>query len=539
MGELMNFKSYLGTLAIASFTLIMSGSLVSAEYSLTILHTNDFHARFQPISKYDNNCSEKNNLKGKCFGGSARLIEAIKNERTKFTNQFVNTNSILVDGGDQFMGTLFYTYYKGKVTAEMMNRLGYDAMTVGNHEFDDGPEVLRGFMDAVSFPVLMSNADFSKEPVLASKLIKSTVIHKAYQGIGLIGLTPQDTDEIANPGPNITFSDPSEAVQREVDRLTKLGINKIIVLSHSGYEVDKIVAANTTGVDVIVGGHSNTYLSNTSDRAKGPYPTVVNNTQIVQAYAYGKFLGALDVTFDDAGNVITATGEPIIMDSNIAENEAIKARLIELEVPLNKLKEKVVASNSTNLNGERDDCRVRECTMGNLIADAMRDAVSDKGYNIALQNSGGIRASIDLGEVTMGEVLTVLPFQNTLATFKVTGEQLLAALENGVSQVEDVKGRFPQVSGLRFSFDIAIAPGEGRVQSVEVDQNGSWAPLDIKATYGVVSNNFIRGGGDGYKMFRQATDVYDFGPDLADIVADFLAKNPNYQTSVEGRINQM
>jgi len=539
MGELMNFKSYLGTLAIASFTLIMSGSLVSAEYSLTILHTNDFHARFQPISKYDNNCSEKNNLKGKCFGGSARLIEAIKNERTKITNQFVNTNSILVDGGDQFMGTLFYTYYKGKVTAEMMNRLGYDAMTVGNHEFDDGPEVLRGFMDAVSFPVLMSNADFSKEPVLANKLIKSTVIHKAYQGIGLIGLTPQDTDEIANPGPNITFSDPSEAVQREVDRLTKLGINKIIVLSHSGYEVDKIVAANTTGVDVIVGGHSNTYLSNTSDRAKGPYPTVVNNTQIVQAYAYGKFLGALDVIFDDAGNVITATGEPIIMDSNIAENEAIKARLIELEVPLNKLKEKVVASNSTNLNGERDNCRVRECTMGNLIADAMRDAVSDKGYNIALQNSGGIRASIDLGEVTMGEVLTVLPFQNTLATFKVTGEQLLAALENGVSQVEDVKGRFPQVSGLRFSFDIAIAPGEGRVQSVEVDQNGSWAPLDIKATYGVVSNNFIRGGGDGYKMFRQATDVYDFGPDLADIVADFLAKNPNYQTSVEGRINQM
>ncbi|MDE2647569.1 MAG: bifunctional metallophosphatase/5'-nucleotidase [Paracoccaceae bacterium] len=517
----------------------MSGSLVSAEYSLTILHTNDFHARFQPISKYDNNCSEKNNLKGKCFGGSARLIEAIKNERTKFTNQFVNTNSILVDGGDQFMGTLFYTYYKGKVTAEMMNRLGYDAMTVGNHEFDDGPEVLRGFMDAVSFPVLMSNADFSKEPVLANKLIKSTVIHKAYQGIGLIGLTPQDTDEIANPGPNITFSDPSEAVQREVDRLTKLGINKIIVLSHSGYEVDKIVAANTTGVDVIVGGHSNTYLSNTSDRAKGPYPTVVNNTQIVQAYAYGKFLGALDVIFDDAGNVITATGEPIIMDSNIAENEAIKARLIELEVPLNKLKEKVVASNSTNLNGERDNCRVRECTMGNLIADAMRDAVSDKGYNIALQNSGGIRASIDLGEVTMGEVLTVLPFQNTLATFKVTGEQLLAALENGVSQVEDVKGRFPQVSGLRFSFDIAIAPGEGRVQSVEVDQNGSWAPLDIKATYGVVSNNFIRGGGDGYKMFRQATDVYDFGPDVADIVADFLAKNPNYQTSVEGRINQM
>ncbi len=111
-----------------------------------------------------------------------------------------SNNAILVDGGDQFQGTLFYTYYKGSMTAEFMNKLGYDAMTVGNHEFDDGPEVLAGFMAAVSFPVLMSNADVSAEPLLAGKLAKSAVIERGGEKLGLIGLTPQDTDELAVRG---------------------------------------------------------------------------------------------------------------------------------------------------------------------------------------------------------------------------------------------------------------------------------------------------------------------------------------------------
>ena len=207
-----------------------------------------------------------------------------------------SNNSILVDGGDQFQGTLFYTYYKGALAAEMMNKVGYDAMTVGNHEFDDGPEVLAGFMSAVNFPVLMSNADVSNEPLLAGKLAKSTVIERGGEKLGLIGLTPDDTDDLASPGDNITFSDPVAAVQGEVDALTAMGVNKIIVLSHSGYGVDQRVAAETTGVDVIVGGHSNTLLSNTNERAVGPYPTMVGSTAIVQAYAYGKFLGELNVT---------------------------------------------------------------------------------------------------------------------------------------------------------------------------------------------------------------------------------------------------
>jgi len=501
-------------------------------YEITILHTNDFHARFRPISKYDNNCSAKNNAKGKCFGGTARLITAIEDARSR------HSNTILLDGGDQFQGTLFYNLYKGKVAAEMMNKLGYDGMAVGNHEFDDGPETLRAFMDSVNFPVLMANANVHMEPELKGKLQKSTTLYRNNQKIGLIGINTEKTAELSSPGDNVIFTDAVAAVQAEVDFLTEAGVNKIILMSHSSYAIDKMIAANTTGVDVIVGGHDNTYLSNVSDRAKGPYPTVVNGTQIVQAYAYGKFLGELSVLFDEAGNVIYATGEPITIDGSVNENSQIVARLDELEEPINALKETIVGTVSSPLTGDRAVCRIQECDMGNMIADAMRGAVIDKGYTIALQNSGGIRASLDAGEVTLGEIMTILPFQNTLSTFKVTGQQLLTAIENGVSEVEDNAGRFPQVSGMRYTFDLAKPANEGRVTSIEIDEDGSWKPLDLNKIYGMVSNNFIRGGGDGYKVFRSASEIYDFGPDLADVVANYIKANPGYSGYTDNRITQ-
>ena len=496
----------------------------SADFTLTILHTNDFHSRFEPISKHDSSCPEENNASGKCFGGSARLMSAIDAARSRAGH------SILVDGGDQFQGTLFYTYYKGQFAAEMMNQMGYDAMTVGNHEFDDGPDVLRGFMDAVRFPVLMSNADVSRDKMLAGVLKKSTVIERGGEKLGLIGLTPEDTHEISSPGESITFSDPVGAVQGEVDRLTKLGVNKIIVLSHSGYGVDKRVARETTGVDVIVGGHTNTYLSNTSDRAAGPYPTMVGDTAIVSAYAYGKFLGELTVRFNDAGEIVSALGEPLIMDTTVAEHQGTKARVAEAARPLDEIRNRVVASAASAIGGGKF-CRVMECAMGNLIADAMLARVRDKGIQIALQNGGGIRASIDSGEITMGEVLTVLPFQNTLSTFFVSGAVIVEALENGVSQMEKGGGRFPQVAGMSFSVRPSAAEGE-RISDVKVGGE----PIDLKKIYGVVSNNFVRNGGDGYKMFKDAQNAYDFGPDLADVTAEFLATHSPYQPFTSGRI---
>ena len=504
--------------------LAMTASAAAADYSLTILHTNDFHARFEPISRFDSGCSAEDNAEGKCFGGTARLVTAIADARSR------SNNSILVDGGDQFQGTLFYTYYKGAMAAEFMNKLGYDGMTVGNHEFDDGPEVLKGFMDSVDFPILMSNADVSNEPLLAGVLRKSVVIERGGEQIGLIGLTPENTDELASPGPNVIFSDPIAAVQAEVDLLTDMGVNKIIVLSHSGYGVDLDVAANTTGVDVIVGGHTNTLLGDDEDAA-GPYPTMVGDTAIVQAYAYGKFLGELNVTFDDNGVLTEASGAPLLIDGTVAEDADTVARVAELAVPLDEIRNQVVAETAAPIEGDRSVCRAMECAMGNLIADAMLERVRDQGIQIAFQNSGGIRASIDAGEVTMGEVLTVLPFQNTLSTFQVTGETMIAALENGVSQHEEGSGRFPQVSGMTFVVDLSQEPG-ARISDVMVDG----APIDPAAVYGVVSNNFVRNGGDGYDMFTSAMNAYDFGPDLADVTAEYIAENAPYAPFTDGRI---
>jgi 5'-nucleotidase/UDP-sugar diphosphatase len=188
------------------------------------------------------------------------------------------------------------------------------------------------------------------------------------------------------------------------------------------------------------------------------------------------------------------------------------------------------------IEGSRDVCRAMECAMGNLVADAMLDRVSSQGVTIAIQNGGGLRASIDAGEITMGEVLTVLPFQNTLATFDLKGSDVVAALENGLSQIEEGAGRFPQVAGMRYTFDKDAEAGS-RIVSVEVADGDGFEPIDPDAVYSVATNNYMRGGGDGYSIFRTAgMNAYDYGPGLEQVVADYLAANAPYTPYTDGRI---
>jgi 5'-nucleotidase len=215
----------------------------------------------------------------------------------------------------------------------------------------------------------------------------------------------------------------------------------------------------------------------------------------------------------------------------VTEDEASVARIAELAAPLEEIRNRVVAQSAGFIEGDRAVCRAMECPMGNLVADAMLARVAGQGVQIAIENGGGLRASIDEGEVTMGEVLTVLPFQNTLSTFEITGAVVIEALENGVSQIEEGAGRFPQVAGMTFTVD-AAQPAGSRISDVMV----AGAPIDPAATYSVVSNNYVRNGGDGYAMFRDAANAYDFGPDLADVVAEYLAAVGPYQPYTDGRI---
>jgi 5'-nucleotidase len=437
-------------LAGAAALALTAGS-AAAEFTLHVLHINDFHSRIEPINRFDSTCPASEDAEGKCFGGVARLATAINGLRDRLRAE--GQNVIVLDAGDQYQGSLFYTYYKGAAEAEFMEAIGFDAMAVGNHEFDDGPDGLAVLLDRVSFPVISGNIDTERAAALGGRVQPHVVLEVGGEKIGIVSALTTDTQEIASPGPDITFHPEIESLTRDVAALTAQGVNKIIALTHVGLPKDLQIAATVPGLDAVVGGHSHTYLSSSDPRRRGAYPTFVSGqgnalVPVVQAYAYGKYLGHLVLTFDDDGGLLHAQGDTILLDASVAPDPAIAARVAELAGPIEAVRARVVGEATAAIDGDRNSCRQVECTMGNLVADAMLDRVRDQGIQIAIQNGGGLRASIDAGPVTMGEVLAVLPFQNTLSTFFVSGATILAALENGVSQVEEGSGRFPQVAGL-------------------------------------------------------------------------------------------
>lgn len=239
-----------------------------AEYRLTILHINDMHARFEPINKYNSTCSEEDNAAGECFGGMARLKAGIDQRREALAAE--GSNVLTLSAGDQFQGSLYYTTYKGELSAELMNLVGFDAMAVGNHEFDDGPETLAAFVDKVDFPVLFANTDLTDEPLLNGKVPPFATKDLGGETIGIIGLLAEDTDDLASPGPNVPFHHAEDILPGLVEDLTTSGVDKIVVLSHMGMNRDMEIAAAVDGIDVIVGGHTNTLLANNVEGADGP-----------------------------------------------------------------------------------------------------------------------------------------------------------------------------------------------------------------------------------------------------------------------------
>ncbi|MDN2580524.1 5'-nucleotidase C-terminal domain-containing protein [Aquibium sp. ELW1220] len=533
-------KKLITIAALSASTLALSTAASFADYTLNILHINDLHSRIEAINKYDSTCSEKEAAEAKCLGGIARVKTKLDERRNAL--KAANENVIVLDAGDQFQGSLFYTTYKGKDTVEFMNAIGFDAMAVGNHEFDDGPALLAAFIDEAKFPVISGNTKVADaETALAGKIKENVVLDVGGEKIGIVSVLATDTDVTSSPGANVSFEDEIEYLKGAVSRLEAEGVNKIVLLSHVGFPKDQDIAAAVDGIDVIVGGHSHTLLSNTEEGAP-KYPTMVKNpggqdVPIVQAYAYSKYVGELQVVFDDAGVVKTATGDTVLLDSSVTPDAALEARVKELGAPIAELKLRPVSEATATIDGNRDVCRTQECSMGNLVADAMLERTRGQGVTIAIQNGGGLRASIDEGQITMGEVLTVLPFQNSIATFQLSGKDLKASIEQGLSEIEEIKGKFPQVAGLKYSFDMSVAPNEGRLQSIETMENGAWVPLDDAKVYSVVTNNFMRGGGDGYKLFAtNAQNAYDFGPSLEDAVAEYLAANNPYTPKVEGRI---
>ena len=509
-----------------------AGTVKAEEFRMTIMHTNDTHSHHEAQSSSGD-------------GGAARQASVVKNIRAEVEN------SVLLDAGDRFTGTLFHSYYAGKDNIKVMNALGYDAMALGNHEFDNGLGVLEYFVTSVNFPVLSANTDFGALETLASAVPGSTVLDVGGEKIGVIGLVTAETPEItinfANKDQVVWSDDYIGAVNREVEQLKSEGINKIILLTHIGLGLDREVASHTTDIDVIVGGHSHTVISSVyKEGGNTAYPLKVENANgdpvyIVQAGDRDRYLGRLNLHFDSEGMVTQALGDLILLSKHITPEPEVDAMVQKLAGPINELKNTAVtqADGTAVVSAQtmrNMTCRSGECLIGDLLTDAMRD---ETGSDIAIINGGGIRASIDKGEVTVGEILTALPFGNTIATLKLTGARIVASLEHGVGAVNGKvgSGRFPQVSGLRFTYNSYIGRGS-RIKLVEVaDGNGNYSPIDESRVYSVVTKNFMRTGGDGYEIFaNDAIEPYDHGRPITEVLIDYMIRKHPVTVVKDGRI---
>lgn len=524
-------------LAPAFFALaVASVQPASAEFTLRILHSNDIHARYDETAPGGSACTAKDREAKKCVGGVARLAAKLKELRTP--------NAVYLDAGDQFQGTLFYTTYKAQTAWIFANVLKTDAMALGNHEFDDGPAMLAEFLANTTFPVLSANSDASGEPRLLGKYQPNTVLTVQGQKIGVFGLTTIDTPITSSPGPTLKFLGEIETARAQVAALRALGVNKIVALTHIGYGNDLALAKAVDGIDVIVGGHSHSLLESGNLRSAGPYPTMIASPSgapvaIVTAAAYNQYLGQIDVTFDDAGLVTKAEGKAHFLANAIPMDPVVQAKVAEFAAPLEAVRAKPIGTAAVALSGGEALCRFGECNLGNLLADAILASAKPRGAQVAITNGGGIRSSIPAGDVTLGQVLEVLPFSNTVAVVTLTGAELRASLEHGLSRAHDPTlsgtGRFPQIAGMRLTWNVGSAEGQ-RVRSLEIRQpDGSYRPVDPTASYVVATNNFMRSGGDGYALMATGRDVYDFGQNLEDALAEQFKAGP-VSPAVEGRI---
>lgn len=506
---------------------------------LAVMHTNDTHSYLERAPYY------------------ATAIKEIRAD---------HKNSILLDAGDVFSGDLYFNLFKGQATLEMMEYLGYDAMTFGNHEFDlgasdDGHQALADFVKNASFPFVSANVDFSADSLFTGlqsntyasdykdgHIYNGVVLNVNGQEVGVFGLTTEETPDISSVG-SVAFSDYIAAAKKAVNTFEDMGVDKIIALTHIGfedsvvYDNDKELAKYVEGIDIIVGGH--THISTPAPFVSDVYeaPTI-----IVQAYEYGKALGFLDVTFNPWGEVSMYDGGLINTDpQGYPEATTIKPDADATKI-LNKYKPEVDdlketptgATTIAVLDGERADVRTKETNLGNLITDSM--LAKAKEFNpdtvIAVQNSGGIRTSIDTGDITYGDVLTVMPFGNALGIMELTGAEILEALEHSVSEAPDASGAFLQVAGMKYEYDSAKPAGE-RVTKVEVLEGADYVALDEAGTYFVATNTFTMKGGDGYEVFENAyNDGRGSEPGIVDYESfiDYIVSLDEVVSKVEGRI---
>ncbi|TFK97586.1 Metallo-dependent phosphatase-like protein [Pterulicium gracile] len=459
-------------------------------FNLTLFHVNDMHAHMDEVVMSGQDCADPS--KG-CYGGYARVKGVLDERRPSSDN-----NSLLLNIGDEFQGTLFYSFYGGEKLAEVINEVGFDAMVLGNHEFDRGEEYLGEFIQNLTVPVLCANID-TKEESLNSTIKPYKVFPELRTA--LIALTTDTIPAISRPNNDTTFSSPVSTTQFWADYIyaNEPDVERIVAMTHIGYEEDMKLARETTGIQVIVGGHSHTLLGDMAG-AQGKYPTVETNQDgdevfVVTAWRYGVYLGYIDVEFD-GGKVLSYTGGPILLNNKTAQDTKMQAQIKEWRGPFEEFASTVIGTNEVKLN--RENCKTQECNWGDFTCDAMIASRANQSTIAGcILNGGGIRADVEVGDITRGHVITAFPFNNALAEAGYTGDDLWKIFEGVVSGVSQFNDKpvvsWAQTGGFKIKYNPANEPGS-RLISLEI-ADGELVERSSRE-YRVVTSDFVATGGD-------------------------------------------
>jgi 2',3'-cyclic-nucleotide 2'-phosphodiesterase (5'-nucleotidase family) len=450
---------------------LCAGTAVAETVDVTFLLVNDIYK-----------------MSGKDRGGFARLSAVVKAERGK------GGNVLYVHAGDTISPSLMSGFDQGAHIIDLINSAPPDIFAPGNHEFDFGKDVFMARMGEAQFPILAANlrgADGNPVPGIED----TRMVEFGGAKIGIVGLTADDSPVKSSPG-DLKFADTVETGIAQAKALKEAGADLVVVVAHASRDQDRALF-NSHAFDIILSGDDHDLMLFFDGR-----------TAMAESKEEGEFVTAVDVAIDieegERGRRVKWWPSFRLIDTaGVDPDPETQAKVASYESELSKELDVVIGKTATALDSRKASVRSGETAIGNLIADAMRAAVN---ADVAITNGGGIRGNKEYApgsELTRRDILTELPFGNKTLKLELTGEAILAALENGLSQVEKSSGRFPHVSGMTVEADLA-APAGGRVKAVTVGD----AALDPARTYTLATNDFMARGGDGYGMFSEAPRVF-------------------------------
>jgi 2',3'-cyclic-nucleotide 2'-phosphodiesterase (5'-nucleotidase family) len=501
---------------LLALALAVGAQAAARAREVTILYTNDFHTALDPIPAYWLPGTPR-------LGGAAQLSGLIEQIRGRDEAVF------LFDAGDMFTGSLSFLT-KGEVLMEMMAVMGYDAMAIGNHEFDYGSDSFERLMWRAPFPVLGANIFYKQGHHRYSR--PHVILERGGVRLGVIGVIGHDARSVALPSgiTSLDFTDPAREVAASVAEL-RPRVDLVVVLAHQGqtgpmqtdaearpevqrdFDADIALAGAVPGIDVLVGGHAHRGI-------EAPYVHPQTGTLIVQTYGYGTRLGYLKLRLE-SGKVTGYEGRLIhVWSDRIEPDPKVVARLAPYRQQATAEVGEVVGSASARLVR---DYRA-ESSLGSFVADVMRER---SGAEIAVTNAGGLRADLPEGPVTRGDVLDALPFVNSLVTLELTGAQVREVLEQGLS----LERGMVQVSGMRAVYDLDRPAGK---RLVETSVGG--APLQEGRAYRVATNSFLAQGGDLYQAFLRAKTLDDTKTLLSDLVIEHFRVKKQVAAPRTGRL---